>query len=153
MLEFRVEDPSIVVDQMDRLGESRAGWVNLRPSLPDEDGPPPPTGLGALFSGTVHDAPMCTWVAGKLQRNGVGPDSLGVQHSAGPKAFAYLRSCEVPVPTGWRPVQDHPRRGLVVLAPAGTEHSEELDWLLKVATLLSRIPLTGEWICEVHSRT
>jgi hypothetical protein len=151
VLEFRVEDPRVVVDQMDVLGEAHAGWVNLRPALDPEDESPPSTGIAALFGSPIHEVPVCTWVTGKLQRNGVEPDSLGIQHAAGTRAFAQLRSCNVTVPNGWRRVQDHPRRGLVLLAPAGTEHSEELSWLLEAGTLLSRVPTTGAWTCEVHS--
>lgn len=151
-LEFRVEEPRSVVEQMDRLGESHSGWVNLRPSLDPEEEPASPRGIGGLFSSASHDSPVCTWVAGRLQRHGVEPDSLGIQHSAGTRAFAQLVSLGVAVPDGWRRVQDHPRRGLVLLAPAGTDHYVEVDWLLGAATLLSRVRLTGEWVCEVHSR-
>jgi len=149
-LEFRVEDPRSVVEEMDRLAQAHAGWVNLRPSVPDEEVPPRPGGLATLFSTDLHDVPICTWVAGRESRHGVEPDSLGVQHSAGTKSLAQLRSLGVPLPQGWRPVQDHPRRGLVVLAPAGTALADELSWLLQVGTVLSRVRLEGDWVAEVH---
>ncbi|MGA2036567.1 MAG: hypothetical protein ABSH04_03170 [Acidimicrobiales bacterium] len=153
VLEFRVEEPGMVVEQMDRLGEMHRGWVNLRPALPADDEPPPPTGLDMLFSTAVHDVPICTWVAGKAGRRGVESDSLGVQHSAGTKTLAHLGSLGVSLPQGWRAVQDHPRRGLVVLAPAGTGHAQELAWLLRAGTALSRVHLSGEWRAEVHGAT
>jgi hypothetical protein len=150
VLEFRIEEPAAVVGEMDRIGEAHDGWVNLRPVLPSEQEPPPPTGLAALFSTAVHDVPICTWVTGKSNRHGVEPDSLGVQHSAGTKALAHLGSLGVSLPRGWRSVQDHPRRGLVVLAPAGTGHAEELAWLLQAGTVLSSVRLSGQWRAEVH---
>jgi hypothetical protein len=149
--EFAVDEVREVVGVMDRLGAAHDGWVNLRPSLPDEEEPPSPSPLAALFSTELHEVPVCTWLAGKLQRQRVQPDSLGVQHAAGPKTVAHLRSIGIEVPRGWRTVQDHPRRGLVVLAPSGTDHEDELHWLLEVATALSAVRLRREWIAEVHS--
>ena len=153
VLEFHVEEPGSVVEEMDRIGEAHDGWVNLRPALPPEQEPPPPSGLGALFSTAVHDVPICTWVTGKSSRHGVEPDSLGVQHSAGTKTVAHLGSLGVLLPRGWRTVQDHPRRGLVVLTPAGTGHADQLVWLLQAGTVLSRVPLSGKWRAEVHETT
>jgi hypothetical protein len=150
VLEFRIEEPATVVGEMDRIGEAHDGWVNLRPVMPPEQEPPPPTGLDALFSTAVHDVPICSWVVGKPSRHGVEPDSLGVQHSAGTKAVAHLGSLGVSLPRGWRSVQDHPRRGLVVLAPAGTAHAEELAWLLQAGTALSSVRLSGQWRAEIH---
>lgn len=135
---------------MDRLGSAHDGWINFRPAVPPEDEPPPPTGLGALFSTARYDVPICTWVAGKVGRNGVEPDSLGVQHAAGPEVFAHLATIGISVPAGWRRVQDHPRRGLVVRPVPGTAHAEELSWLLEVGAALSAIRLTGSWVAEVH---
>jgi hypothetical protein len=152
VLEFHVMDTHVVVEQMDRLGEAHSGWVNLRPALRPEEELERPSGLEALFAVSVHQVPICTWVAGKASRHGVEPDSLGVQHAAGTKAVVQLREAGVPLPEGWRSVQDHPRRGIVVRAPPGTDHSEELTWLLRAGTLLSQVPLRGEWLCEVHSR-
>ncbi len=155
MVEFRVDDTAAVVEHMHRLGRLHDGWVNLRPAIPPEDEPARPSPLTMLFSSGIHDVPTCTWVAGKLDRHGqdAGPDSIGVQHATGTRTASTLRSLGVPVPQGWRAVQDHPRRGLVVLVPVGTEHGEELSWLLQAGTALSRVQVTGEWIAEVHSRS
>jgi hypothetical protein len=150
--EFRVDDVRAVLEAMDRLGEDREGWINLHPQVPEEEDVPSQSPLGVLFSVSTHDVPVCTWVAGKVQKAGIAPDSLGVQHAAGTRTVAQLASIGVPVPSGWRTVQDHPRRGLVVLAPVGTAHSEELDWLLSAGTALSRVRLTGEWVAEVHTK-
>lgn len=150
VLEFRMESSDQVVEEMDRLSDAHDGWVNFRPSVPDEEVPPNPGGLAMLFSTDVHDVPICTWVAGKESRHGLGPDSLGVQHSAGTRTLAHLASLGVSLPQGWRAVQDHPRRGIVVLAPPGTSRSEELSWLLQAGTALSRVSLHGDWVAEIH---
>jgi hypothetical protein len=150
VLEFGAEEPGAVVEHMDRLGHAHKGWINLRPLLPPEEEPPAPTGLDMLFSLSVHDVPTCTWVTGKEGRRGVEPDSLGVQHSAGTKALAHLGSLGVGLPRDWRPAQDHPRRGIVVLAPPGTGHAEELAWLLAAGSALSGVKVTGKWQAEVH---
>jgi hypothetical protein len=150
VLEFHVDEPGAVVEQMDVMGRARAGWVNFRPELPEEEVPTSPTGLDMLFSTSVHDVPICTWVAGKNNRHGVTPDSLGVQHSAGTRTLSHLASTGLVLPDEWRAVQDHPRRGLVVLAPSGTGHLQELSWLLQAGTVLSSVRITGEWRAEVH---
>jgi hypothetical protein len=150
VIDFRLEELGVVVEQMDLMGNAHTGWLNFRPAVPEEEEPPAPTGLDMLFSTAVHDVPICTWMAGKTNRHGVAPDSLGVQHSAGTKTLAHLASLGLALPTGWRVVQDHPRRGLVVLAPAGTGHLEELSWLIQSGTLLSTVRVTGEWHAEVH---
>jgi hypothetical protein len=152
VVEFRVEDPVVVVEHMDRLGRSHSGWVNMRPAIPADEEPPSPSPLAAIFSTSVHEVPVCTWVAGPARRHGTDPDSLGVQHAAGTRTAAKLRALGVGIPAGWRVVQDHPRRGLVLLAPDGTSHSEEVAWLLEAGTALSRIRLNGAWRAEVHSR-
>lgn len=149
-LEFRIEELDPVLGEMDRLGTAHGGWINFHPAVPEEDEPPPPRGLGALFSSATYEVPVCTWVAGKLNRHGVEPDSLGVQHAAGPKSVRRLVALGIPLPDGWRAVQDHPRRGLVVRPVPGATHAEELSWLLEVGTALSVVRLTGTWTAEVH---
>jgi hypothetical protein len=150
VIEFRAEDAGIVVARMDRLGASHRGWANFQPAIPEEDAPPPPTALGLLFSASIHVVPVCTWVAGRAGRHGIEPDSLGVQHATGPKVVARLASMDLLLPQGWRPVQDNPRRGLVVLTPPGTGHAEQLKWILDAGTKLSPTALTGEWRAVVY---
>ncbi|HMK63838.1 MAG TPA: hypothetical protein VK386_09485 [Acidimicrobiales bacterium] len=148
--EFRPEDPGVVLAHMDRLGEAHRGWVNLQPGIREEDAPEPPTPLGLIFSSAVHEVPVCTWVAGRVGRHGPEPDSLGIQHATGPKLVARLASLDLALPEGWRWVQDHPRRGLVVRTPPGTDHQSQLRWLLSAGTALSGIPLTGDWRALVY---
>jgi hypothetical protein len=151
LIEFRVEDTSAVSDVMDTLGAAHDGWVNLHPHVRPEDEPPPRTGLGTLLlAGAVHDVPVCTWVAGKLTRHGPQPDSVGVQHAGGTRVLTRLASAGLGLPDGWRLVQDHPRRGLVVAPSPAAPHTGVLTWLLEVGMALSVVRLTGEWQAQVH---
>ena len=148
--EFRIEEPGAVLSHMERLGAFHRGWVNLQPGITEEDAPPPTSPLGLVFSSAVHVVPVCTWVAGRDGRHGAEPDSVGVQHATGPRVVARLASSGMALPDGWRWVQDHPRRGLVVLTPVGTPHGEQLRWLLGAGAALSGVPLTGDWLATVY---
>jgi hypothetical protein len=75
-----------------------------------------------------------------------GERSAGIEHSTGPKVAR-----RVDVPTGWRVIQDHPRRGLVVRVPAEVADAEVLRWLVELGEALSQVPTSGRWIAEVHS--
>lgn len=149
--EFRPEDPDVVLAHMRHLGEGHRGWINFQPGIREEDAPEPPTPLGLIFSSAIYEVPVCTWVAGRLARGGVvEPDSLGIQHASGPRVLAKLASMDIVLPEGWRRAQDHPRRGLVVRTPVGTDHGEQLRWLLGAGTALSLVPLTGDWRAIVY---
>ena len=50
-------------------------------------------------------------------RQGHEPDSLGIEHDAGRFAATQLADAGVPLPSGWRRLGDHPRRGLVLELP------------------------------------
>ena len=149
--EFQPDEAGRVLEHMARLGSRHRGWLNLHPGIRDEDAPPQTSGLAFLFASSVHDVPVCTWVAGTVSRRGeVGPDSLGVQHAAGTRIVARLPGMNLGLGQGWRWVQDNPRRGLVVLAPVGTPASVQLEWLLGVGAALSTVPLTGDWLATVY---
>jgi len=150
LVEFRIEDSSRVVHAMDELATAHDGWINLNPQVRPEDEPPPRAGLTTLLAGPVHDVPVCTWVAGKIARHGVQPDSIGIQHAGGSRVFARLTSAGVALPEGWRLVQDHPRRGLVVTPASGAAHQDVLTWILEAGAVLSAVRLTGEWRAEIY---
>ncbi|MDR3650626.1 MAG: hypothetical protein P4L20_16160 [Acidimicrobiales bacterium] len=150
LIEFRIEDSSPVVRAMDRLAVAHDGWVNLEPQVRPEDEPPPRAGLTTLLAGPVHDVPVCTWVAGKLTRHGVQPDSIGVQHAGGSRVLGRLASAGLALPEGWRLVQDHPRRGLVVTPAPDAPRQAVLTWILEAGAVLSAVRLTGEWLAQVH---
>ncbi|MHB8439313.1 MAG: hypothetical protein ACYDD4_09150 [Acidimicrobiales bacterium] len=149
-VEFRPPDIEAVADHMARLSAEHRGWINLQPGFDEDDAPARASGvMGLLFASSVHDVPVCTWVAGHEGRNGLEPDELGVQHAAGARIVAELARRGLPVPVGWQPLQDHPRHGLVLRPPVGTSLLEQLQWLLAVGAELSSVPLTGEWLASV----
>jgi hypothetical protein len=54
----------------------------------------------------------------------------------------------IPLPEGWRRLQDHPKRGLVLIPTPGASDDEldaVLDWLLRATGALCPVPRTGEW--------
>lgn len=109
-------------------------------------------GLFGWLSGRGPAVPVATWVPGSVTRRGTEPDSIGIQHGAGPRAFARLAEAGVAVPAGWRRLGDHPRRGLVVELPDGTDPQVALDWCLAACAVLSPAPLPDEWVAVVHRR-
>ena len=153
-IEFTVADPGPLVVRMQSLAQSRNGWVNLQP-VPDDDDPDERRGKAGVFSWLSSkgpDLPICTWVPGEMSRKGVEPDSIGLQHAGGPKARFVLAEAGVPPPAGWRIMSDHPKRGLVVELPAGTEPSVALDWLLQAAQVLAAVTLPDRWVALVYER-
>lgn len=147
---FRVDDTDAVVRAMDDLGAAHRGWINLLPQVPADEEPPPPSPLTSVFSSDIYVVPVCTWVVGKQGRHGVRPDAVGIQHATGPRAIRRLASVGVPLPEGWRWTQDHPRRGIVVHPSALATHTEVLDWVMRAASALCPIRLTGDWTARVH---
>jgi len=151
-VEFRAADRSSrepVVRLMAELTEAQHGWINLYPGVHPDDEPPPQTLLGRIFSGTGPPVPVCTWVAPQPQQKPPHAE-LGILHKAGPKAAKALAEAGVAVPTHWVVLADHPRRGLVVAVHPESPHDEVLEWLLRAAAALTRIPLTGDWKAEVN---
>ncbi len=153
-VEFRPEAPAEALAAMDGVAGGGRGWVNLRPVIDPEDLPPPP-GPFAIFGGSRHQVPTATYLPRPPGRDGrTGQVDLGLQHGAGPRAAARLAGLGRPVPDGWRIRQDHPRRGLVIEAPAGTGTPFILDWLVGAATALCSVPMTGRWVATVfHEAT
>lgn len=149
-MEFEPDRVDEVVAAMEAMGESGKGWVNFEPAV-DVDDVPAESGTFSLFSGRGPTVPLGTWTPGSTTRRGrVEPAMLGLQHPAGSKAKPLLAEQGHPVPQGWTVVQDHVRKGLVVAVPPGVASAEALDWLLRAARLLSRIPLTGRWRAAIY---
>jgi hypothetical protein len=113
------------------------GWVNLRPDVAEEDAPPEASSVFGIFGARGPVIPLCTWHPGER--------SAGVQHATGPKVVR-----RIDVPAGWRVVQDHPRRGLVVRVPPETSDTMVLRWLVDVGTRLCPVPMRDEWVAELH---
>lgn len=113
------------------------GWVNLQPEVADIEEADRPSTFG-IFGSRGPVVPFATWHAGER--------SAGIQHGTGPKVARRLD-----IPPGWRVVQDHPKRGLVVRVPEGVPQEEVLRWLLATGEALCPVPLLGRWVAEVHS--
>jgi hypothetical protein len=138
-VDFGLNDRAAVLAGMERMTDSKKGWINLSPALDEAEEPPRRSSNFGLFSGRGPDVPLCTWTPGP-------PVQIGIQHGAGPKAVDILRNLGEPVPEGWRVTQDHSRRGLVVAVPDGTPSETVLDWLLRAGTALaSHLELAGWW--------
>lgn len=150
-IEFTAHDDPALLAQMAEVVARGTGWINLRPIIEEEDEPPPP-GPFAFLGGSTHHVPTATWLPGRRQADGtVKPTTVGLQHAVGSRLAWRLRDLGVPLPEGWRITQDHPRRGLVALVPAGTTDADVLDWLLRAATAVCSVPMTGRWTASIHA--
>jgi hypothetical protein len=155
-IEFLPDQLGPVLQRMAGLTTAASGWVNIRPVIEAEHEPPPPGPL-SIFGGSVHKVPTGTWMPGKVERSGsIGASRIGLQHAGGPRVVARLRDLGLPLPEGWRVLQDHPRRGLVAKLPEGTDGADDaevLDWLIRAAGILCTVPATGRWHAEIFVPT
>ncbi|HEX5947333.1 MAG TPA: hypothetical protein VFY82_13695 [Acidimicrobiales bacterium] len=144
VVEIHEDRRSAVVDRMMAMADAGAGWINLSPGL-DVDVPPPPrSALASLVGSRGPVVPLGTWSAAQRRE----PATVGIHHGEGPKAVALLHERGVTVPEGWRRMQDHPKRGLVLVpTPASTadELDEVLAWVLRATGALCPVRRTGEW--------
>jgi hypothetical protein len=151
VIEFREDERDPVVDRMVTMAADQAGWLNLTPGL-DMDLPPPPRSpLAALFGARGPTVPLGTWTPRQSRQ----PATAGIQHPEGPKAVPMLADRGAAVPAGWRVLQDHPKRGLVVAVPEGTDRADldrVLSWLVAATGALCPWPRTGEWRALCHLR-
>ena len=144
-IDFSLNDRSTVLARMQRLRQTKKGWINLSPAIDEDQELPDRSSNFGLFSGRGPDVPLCTWVPGP-------PVEVGIQHGAGPKAANKLRELGEPVPDGWRVTQDHSRRGIVVVVPDGTPDESALDWLFRAGSALaSHLQLAGWWRAAIYS--
>ena len=63
-----------------------------------------------------------------------------MQHAAGERVRQRLITAGVGVPEGWRIVQDHPRRGLIVTPSPDTSHHDVLAWTLEAGRSIDHGP-------------
>jgi len=150
-LEFVAHDDADLLARMAEVVANGTGWINVQPVIEEEHEPPPP-GPFAFLGGSTHHIPTVTWMPGKRAADGtVKATTVGLQHASGPRVAWRLRDLGCPLPEGWRVTQDHPRRGLVAMVPAGSDNREVIDWLLRAATLVCAVPATGRWTASVHA--
>lgn len=158
VVEFFRSAPDGLVGVLADLAAGHDGWVNIQAVVnpEQEDGGPEArrgrAGLFSLVSGRGPNVPVCTWVPGAPTRHGHEPDSLGIQHGAGPHATEQLVEGGVTFPDGWRRLSDHPKRGLVFELPAGSDPAAVLQWLFAASDVLAPAPLPDLWVAAIHRR-
>jgi hypothetical protein len=144
VVEFHEDRRSAVVDRMSAYTAAGGGWINLSPGL-DVDVPPPPrSALAGLIGARGPTVPLSTWTPAQRR----DPATVGIQHGEGPRAIDLLTERGASLPDGWRKVQDHPKRGLVVVPPEATTLEAldaVLEWVLRAAGALCPVPRTGAW--------
>ena len=140
IVDFPGGQPDVLLRAAAGRVQAGQGWVNLVPLVEDPDEVPRPSVWQSIFGARGPAVPVCTWTR----------ESIGIQHGAGTKAAHVLTAAGVTLPDGWRPVQDSPRRGIVIELPEGTEPAEVVGWLLRAGTALAAVPLTGDWRAIVY---
>ena len=149
-LEFVAPDDPELLGHMGELASRGGGWINIEPVIDEEHQPDAP-GPFAFLGGSTHLVPVITWMPGKHQSGRPSrPTTVGLQHASGPRVAWRLRDLGQPVPEGWKVTQDHPRRGLVAEVPADADNRAVIDWLLRAATTVCQVEMTGRWTAAVH---
>jgi len=147
---FVAHDDAELLAQMAMVQAGGTGWINIEPVIEEEHEPPEP-GPFAFLGGSTHKVPVVTWMPGKRQEGrATKATTVGLQHASGPRVVWRLRDLGLPVPTDWRVTQDHPRRGLVALVPADADDAVTVDWLVRAATVVCAVPVTGRWSGSFH---
>ena len=147
-VEFFASNRDVVVDRMAELAADRSGWANFLPGIPD-DVYVPRQGLLRFFGARGPEALMATWVPGEQRTE---PTTLGVQHAAGHRMVPALAEAGLALPDGWRVLQDHSWRGLVVAVPDDADLDHLVGWLLAATEQAATFPLTGSWKAAFYSR-
>ncbi|HMD45019.1 MAG TPA: hypothetical protein VKG43_02585 [Acidimicrobiales bacterium] len=148
--EFHPEETAAVCAAMDVLLQAGDGWINLLPGVVEEDAPQPSAGFFAIFGQRSSGVAMATWMPPRATKRGPGSVSIGIMHSMGSRVLRPLAASGMALPAGWRVDQDHPRRGVIVLAPPYEHHDVELAWVLGAVSTLTTVRQTGDWQAEVH---
>lgn len=136
-----------VVERMARVAEDLDGWVTFEPLFDEEALPPVRASWLDVFSGRGPALPDASWVPGERRGDKVSPLSVGLRHPSGGRARQRLDEVGLSPPEGWRQVQDHPKRGLVLEARPGAtpDAGATLEWMLAALGALTPLPLTGLW--------
>ena len=147
-LTFDEDDLAPVVARMAARRAEGSGWLNLLPEVADDATVPRSGGLFAIFTARGPAIPLATWAPAPAAKAD-GRMEMGIEHGSGPQALARLAEQQLALPGGWRKRSDHPKRGLVVDAPADADLDDALWWLLAASHALSMVPLTGDWLAQV----
>lgn len=138
-VEVGLDDLGPAVEVMDRLVAAGAGWIDVVPAGAE---PPPPTSIWGRINGRGPGVPRLTWTAPSTRRRRSEPAALGIEHPAGPRALSRLAAAGHGLPAGWRRLQDHPMRGLVVEPPPDAAPADVLGWGLRAVCLLAGLDAT-----------
>ena len=148
MVHFRSDDRSELVNEIAAIATEASGrrWVTVSPWV-DHENLPVVSILHRLFSARASKVPEVTWVPAK----GEDPAELGVLHGTGPGALKRLVDAGVSAPDGWRPIQDHSKRGLLFLLPAEVPAETIVDFAVTVAAVLAEVPTDDRWVGQISS--
>lgn len=138
-----------VVDVMASFTQRGRGWINVSADVADDAVRQHRSSLTGFFRRSSPEVALGTWMPSPLSPPG-SPQQLGVQHALGTRIAPFLDEWGLPLRPEWRRVQDSPRRGLLVEAPADASPGEVLRWLLGV-TRAATVPETlGSWTLSVY---
>jgi hypothetical protein len=150
-IEFTVTAPEAAVAAIEELVAARSGWINLYPEVDEaEAAAVTPNAVASLFRAPGPPIPQATLMAPTDGRRGAEPAQLGMTHGVGTRVVSRLAAEGLTLPEGWKVVQDHVRRGLVVRLDDPVDVERALTWALRAGTLLCPINTTGGWLAEVH---
>jgi hypothetical protein len=150
-VELTAADPGPAVDAFGELVEARGGWMNLHPEVhEDQAAAVTPSAIGSIFRAPGPPIPQATLIAPTEGRRGRRAAQLGMTHGVGTAVVRRLSAEGLALPEGWKVVQDHVRRGLVVRLDDPPDVLEVVTWALRAGALLCPIPTTGGWLAEVH---
>jgi hypothetical protein len=155
IVHFFRSDPAELLGVLNDLGRDRDGWVNIQAVEAEEeapDAPPARAGMFNFLTARGPRVPVGTWVPGAVGAKRAERDSIGIQHPAGPKANRQLLAAGVNPPEGATLLSDHPRRGLVLSLPNGTDPAVVLAWLFAASAVLAPDPLPETWVAIIHRR-
>lgn len=150
VVEFGWADPEVAVMRMDELARRRDGWLNVSPKVDYEE--PPPGALAKIFGARGPMIPVGTWIPGAPTRNGFEPTTVGLQHGMGQRLLFALRDAGQGTPEGWKTLQDHARRGVVLQIPDDTDPAVVLDWIMRVSEIVLASEPTGRFRATIHRR-
>jgi hypothetical protein len=149
LIEFDRAGCDEVLDRLESLPDG--AWINIEPVV-DEDllaelRAHTPHPLLRVFSAKGRPIPFATEVAAS---DGL---SIGLEHGLGARVVPDLRERGIQPPGSWRQEQDHPKRGVVYIAPRDERAEVILSWILDASTELTRVPFRGRWSAVIARPT
>jgi len=148
LIQFRSGAPEEILDRMREIDGQRDGrsWINVQPWV-DEEQMPKVSVLKHLFSSRGFVVPTGTWVPSHDGSKMPDVDELGITHPAGHNALGQLQDAGVTVPQGWRPIQDHTKRGIVLEVPRSESHQAIISWVISACVALAGdLPVDDRWV-------